>query len=175
MNSKTTEMTLTKSKYYFEALDYFPFNLSECMDALNYALSYEPEDADSLCLIGRVYSEELKDYETAKKYFDEAMQSNIGNINIPKYYIECLLNNEDYKEAEKLIEFALKIKGIDKAEILNCKSFLLERKNEYKPALEILKEAKQFTYCKTTLEALEEREKFVRAKAARARTRKKTE
>lgn len=59
-------MTLTKSKYYFEALDYFPFNLSECMDALNYALSYEPEDADSLCLMGRVYSEELKDYERQK-------------------------------------------------------------------------------------------------------------
>jgi len=31
-------MTLTKSKYYFEALDYFPYNLSECMEALNYAL-----------------------------------------------------------------------------------------------------------------------------------------
>lgn len=102
-------MTLTKSKYYFEALDYFPFNLAECMDALNYALSYEPEDADSLCLMGRIYSEELKDYETAKKYFDEAMQSNIGNINTPKYYIECLLSNEDYREAEKLIEFALKL------------------------------------------------------------------
>lgn len=49
-------MTLTKSKYYFEALDYFLFNLSECMDALNYVMSYESEDADSLCLMGRIYS-----------------------------------------------------------------------------------------------------------------------
>ena len=81
-------MTLTKNKYYFEALDYFPYNMSECLDALNYALSYEPEDADSLCLMGRVYSEVLKDYETGKRYFEEAMQSNIGNVNTPKYYIE---------------------------------------------------------------------------------------
>ncbi|SIP90497.1 hypothetical protein SAMN05880574_10238 [Chryseobacterium sp. RU37D] len=61
--------------------------------------------------MGRIYSEILKDYETAKTYFDEAMQSNINNITIPKYYINCLLSNEDYKEAEKIIALALKIKG----------------------------------------------------------------
>jgi len=175
MNSKTTEMTLTKSKYYFEALDYFPFNLSECLDALNYALSYEPEDADSLCLMGRVYSEELKDYETAKKYFDEAMQSNIGNVNTPKYYIECLLNNEDYQEAEKLIEFAIRLKGIDKSEIMNCMSLLQERNFEYKKALATLKEAKKFAYSRAALEALEEREKLVKGKVTRTRTVKKAE
>lgn len=168
-------MTLTKSKYYFEALDYFPFNLSECIDALNYALSYEPEDADSLCLMGRVYSEELKDYETAKKYFDEAMQNNIGNVNTPKYYIECLLNNEDYDEAGKLIEFALKLKGIDKSEILNCRSLMQERNFEYKQALATLKEAKRFAYSRATLDILEEREKLVKGKATRTRTVKKAE
>ena len=145
-------MTLTKNKYYFEALDYFPYNMAECLDALNYALSYEPEDADSLCLMGRVYSEVLKDYETGKKYFEEAMQSNIGNINTPRYYIECLLSNEDYEEAEKLIGYALRMKGIDKSEILNCKSLLMERKGEYKQALEQLKEARKFSYCRSSLE-----------------------
>ncbi len=168
-------MTLTKNKYYFEALDYFPYNMSECLDALNYALSYEPEDADSLCLMGRVYSEVLKDYETGKKYFEEAMQSNIGNVNTPKYYIECLLCNEDYKEADKLIEFALKIKGIDKAEILNCRSLLLERNGEYKQALALLKEAKKFSFCRSTLEILEDREKLVQNKIPKTRTRKKAE
>ncbi|WP_068939084.1 tetratricopeptide repeat protein [Chryseobacterium timonianum] len=168
-------MTLTKNKYYFEALDYFPYNMAECLDALNYALSYEPEDADSLCLMGRVYSEVLKDYETGKKYFEEAMQSNIGNVNTPKYYIECLLSNEDYEEAEKLIKYALKMKGIDKAEILNCASLLLERKGEYKQALEQLKEARKFSFCKSTFEILEEREKAVQNKMPKARTRKKAE
>lgn len=168
-------MTLTKNKYYFEALDYFPYNMAECLDALNYALSYEPEDADSLCLMGRVYSEVLKDYETGKKYFEEAMQSNIGNVNTPKYYIECLLSNEDYEEAEKLIKYALKMKGVDKAEILNCASLLLERKGEYKQALEQLKEAKKFSFCKSTFEILEDREKAVQNKIPKARTRKKAE
>ncbi|MGE8556203.1 MAG: tetratricopeptide repeat protein [Chryseobacterium jejuense] len=168
-------MTLTKNKYYFEALDYFPYNMSECLDALNYALSYEPEDADSLCLMGRVYSEVLRDYETGKKYFEEAMQSNIGNVNTPKYYIECLLSNEDYEEAEKLIEYALKMKGIDKAEILNSKSLLLERKGEYKQALELIKEAKKNSYCRNTLDILEDREKIINIKIPQTRVRKKKE
>ncbi|OCA79598.1 hypothetical protein BBH99_05920 [Chryseobacterium contaminans] len=168
-------MTLTKNKYYFEALDYFPYNMSECLDALNYALSYEPEDADSLCLMGRVYSEVLRDYETAKKYFEEAMQSNIGNVNTPKYYIECLLSNEDYEEAGKLIDYALKMKGIDKAEIFNCKSLLLERKGEYKQAMEQLKEAKKFSFYRSTLEILEDREKLIQNKMPKTRTRKKAE
>lgn len=168
-------MTLTKNKYYFEALDYFPYNMSECLDALNYALSYEPEDADSLCLMGRVYSEVLKDYETGKRYFEEAMQNNIGNVNTPRYYIECLLNNEDYEEADKLIEYALKIKGVDKAEILNCKSLLLERKGEYKKALEQLKEAKKFCFSRGTLDILEDREKLVQVKMPKTRARKKVE
>lgn len=168
-------MTLTKNKYYFEALDYFPYNMSDCLDALNYALSYEPEDADSLCLMGRVYSEVLRDYETAKKYFEEAMQSNISNVNTPKYYIECLLSNEDHEEAEKLIEYALKMKGIDKAEILNCKSLLLERKGQYKQAMEQLKEARKFSFCRATLEVLEDTEKLIQNKMPKTRARKKTE
>lgn len=166
-------MTLTKNKYYFEALDYFPYNMAEWLDALNYALSYEPEDADSLCLMGRVYSEVLKDYETGKKYFEEAMQSNIGNINTPRYYIEFLLSNEDYEEAEKLIGYALRMKGIDKSEILNCKSLLMERKGEYKQALEQLKEARKFSYCRSSLEILEDREKLIKDKMPVPRTRKK--
>ncbi|MCL8535951.1 tetratricopeptide repeat protein [Chryseobacterium gallinarum] len=157
-------MTLTKNKYYFEALDHFPYNMSDCLDALNYALSYEPEDADSLCLMGRIHSEVLKDYETAKKYFEEAMQSNIGNVNTPKYYIECLLSNEDYEEAERLINYALKMKGIDKAEILLGKSLLFERKGDYDTALEQIREARKFSYCRNMMDILEDREKLIHDK-----------
>nr|WP_315027407.1 hypothetical protein [uncultured Chryseobacterium sp.] len=167
-------MTLTKNKYYFEALDYFPHNLSDCLDALHYALSYEPEDADSLCLMGRLYSEILRDYETAKQYFEEAMQANINNINTPRYYIECLLNNEDYLDAEKLIVFALKMKGIDKADIFYCNALLSERKEEYNQALEHLKTAKKLSYCRSMTDALSDREKFIREKMPRRIKRKET-
>lgn len=67
---------MTQNKYYFQALDNFPYNMQETIEALNYALSYDGQNAESLCLLGRVYAEILKDYETAKNYFAEALQEN---------------------------------------------------------------------------------------------------
>lgn len=158
-------MTLTKNKYYFEALDNYPYKLSDCLEALNYALSYDPEDADSLCLMGRIYSEILIDYEKAKLYFEEAMQYDVTNLNTPQYYIRCLLDNEDLEEAEKLIEYALKIKGIDKCRILLLKSLLFEIRLEYKKALEYLKEAKKYSYAQSMLDFLNGKVKFIKAKS----------
>ncbi|GEN73186.1 hypothetical protein [Chryseobacterium lathyri] len=157
-------MTLTKSKYYFEALDNYPYSLPDCLEALNYALSYDPEDADSLCLMGRIYSEMLTDYERAKMYFEEAMQCNVANLNTPQHYIKCLLDNEDLDEAEKLIHYALRIKGIDKARILIQKSLLFEIRLEYKKALEPLKEARKYSYNQAMIDFLKSREKFIKSK-----------
>ncbi|WP_223609103.1 tetratricopeptide repeat protein [Chryseobacterium sp. OSA05B] len=166
-------MTLTKSKYYFEALDNYPYSLPDCLEALNYALFYDPEDADSLCLMGRIYSEMLTDYERAKMYFEEAMQCNVANLNTPLHYIKCLLDNEDLDEAEKLINYALKIKGIDKSRILIQKSLLLEIRGEYKKALEPLKEAKKYSYNKNMVDFLKARIKFVKNKITKTNKNKK--
>jgi len=165
-------MTLTKSKYYFEALDNYPYSLPDCLEALNYALSYDPEDADSLCLMGRIYSEMLTDYEKAKDYFEEAMQCNVTNLNTPPYYIKCLLDNEDLDEAEKLISYALKIKGIDKVRILIQKSLLFEIRCEFKEALEPLKEAKKYSYNQAMADYLKSRIKFVKSKMEKPKNKK---
>lgn len=164
MTLKTIEMTLTKNKYYFEALDNYPYCLPDCLEALNYALSYDPEDADSLCLMGRIYSEMLTDYEKAKVYFEEAMLYDVTNLNTPQYYIKCLLDNEDLEEAEKLIEYALKIKAIDKSKILINRSLLFEIKLEYKNALDSLKEAKIYSYNQQMIDFLDRRIKYVKSK-----------
>ncbi|KMQ66793.1 hypothetical protein ACM46_04630 [Chryseobacterium angstadtii] len=168
-------MTLTKSKYYFEALDNYPYSLPDCLEALNYTLSYDPEDADSLCLMGRIYSEMLTDYEKAKLYFEEAMQCNVANLNTPQYYIKCLLDNEDLDEAEKLINYALKIKGIDKARILIQKSLLLEIRLEYKKSLEPLKEAKKYSYNQPMIDYLDNRAKLIKGKMTKNKKEKKKE
>ncbi|MDR2237542.1 MAG: tetratricopeptide repeat protein [Chryseobacterium sp.] len=166
-------MTLTKSKYYFEAVDNYPYYLADCLEALNYALAYDPQDADSLCLMGRIYSEILKDYETAKAYFEEALQNNISSISIPQYYISCLLNNEDYEQAEKLIEFALKLKGIDRSDILVSKALLFERQRAFKKALKQLKEVKKISLSKNMTDRISEKEKFIRSKMPKNKNKKK--
>lgn len=157
-------MTLTKSKYYFEALDNYPYSLPDCLEALNYALSYDPEDADSLCLMGRIYSEMLIDYEKAKLYFEEAMQCDVTNLNTPKYYIKCLLDNEDFQEAEKLINYSLKIKGIDKATIWFYRALLSEMRGSFLNAIKFLKDAEKYCFSEHSLNVVKERRKFIKSK-----------
>jgi tetratricopeptide (TPR) repeat protein len=157
-------MTLTKSKYYFEALDNYPYSLPDCLEALNYALSYDPEDADSLCLMGRIYSEMLIDYEKAKLYFEEAMLCDVTNLNIPQYYIKCLLDNEDFHEAEKLIRYSLKIKGIDKSAIWLLRSLLSEKRGSLTNALKFLNEAEKYCFTLCNLDIIKDRKKFIKSK-----------
>ncbi|MBU4538937.1 MAG: hypothetical protein L6264_03680 [Weeksellaceae bacterium] len=157
-------MNLTKNKYYFEALDNYPYSLPDCLEALNYALSYDPEDADSLCLMGRIYSEMLLDYEKAKLYFEEAMQCDVTNLNTPKYYIKCLLDNEDFQEAEKLINYSLKIKGIDKYSIMYYRALLSEMRGSFTNALHFLKETEKYCFNSQSLESVKERKKFIKSK-----------
>ena len=157
-------MNLTKNKYYFEALDCFPYNLPDCLEALNYALSYDPEDSDALCLMGRIHSEILFDYETAKTYFEEAMMFNVSNLNTPQYYITCLINNEDFAEAGKLIDYAFKIKGIDKSNLYFLRSILSEKRGSYKNALKFLKEAEQYCFNSCSLEQVKAHRRLIKSK-----------
>lgn len=166
-------MTLTKSKYYFEALDFYPYNLAECMEALNYALSYEPEDANSLCLMGRVYYEQLKNYEMAKCYFEQAMLHDVTNTNTPQYYINCLINNDDLDEAEKLIDYSLRLKGIEKSILYYYRSQISEKRGSYFNAMKFLKEGEKFCFSSCSLDLLKERKKFVKSKMPKKLKKKK--
>jgi tetratricopeptide (TPR) repeat protein len=131
------------NSYVFKALDAYPYNLEEALEALNYALSYNPKDVHALCLMGRLYAEQLKDYATAKQYYVEALSENIEAHYIYPYYVETLLWNDDVEEAEKLIDFALTIKGTDKGLLLLKKGQLYEATENYELALATLKEAKK--------------------------------
>lgn len=166
-------MTLTKSKYYFEALDNYPYSLPDCLEALNYALSYDPEDADSLCLMGRIYSEMLNDYEKAKLYFEEAMLCDVTNLNTPKYYIKCLLDNEDFQEAEKLITYSLKIKGIDKSILWFYRALLSEMRGSFPNALKFLTEAEKYCFTTQSFDFMKSRKKFIKSKMPKKSKNKK--
>lgn len=168
-------MTLTKSKYYFEALDNYPYSLPDCLEALNYALSYDPEDADSLCLMGRIYSEMLTDYEKAKLYFEEAMQCDVTNLNVPQYYIKCLLDNEDFHEADKLIKYSLKIKGINKATLWFYRALLSEKRGSFRNALKFLTEAEKYCFTSHSFDVVKDRKKFIKSKMPKQKKTKKKE
>lgn len=129
--------------YLFKALDAYPYNLEETIESLNYALSYNPKDAEALLLKAKVFAYQLRDYETAKQYFEEAM---VQNMEMPKLYSEyifVLIQNEDYLEAQRLLEYAFKIKATDKGVLHLLQGQLHEVQKAYKTALKSFKEAKE--------------------------------
>jgi tetratricopeptide (TPR) repeat protein len=132
----------TVDKYLFQALDSYPYCLEETIESLDYALSYDSKNAMALCLYGRVYAEQLCNYDMAKQYFQEALAIDINAVMVYPFYLNALLLNEDYDEAGKLIDFALTIKGINKAAIMFKKARLLERQHDIAGALAYVKEIK---------------------------------
>ena len=132
----------TVDKYLFQALDNYPYSLEETIESLDYALSYNDKNVMALCLYGRVQTEQLNDYEEAKRYFQEALAININAVAVYPYYLETLLLNEDYDEATKLIAFALTVKGVDKVAVLLKKVMLFEKQKDIKAALKLVKEIK---------------------------------
>jgi len=154
----------TVDKYLFQALDNYPFNLEETVESLDYALSYDDKNTMALCLYARVYAEQLLNYEEAKNLFERAIGININAIEVYPFYIQTLLLNEDWEEAEKVIDFALTIKGINKVEILFKRAMLLELKKEFKKAQKIVKEIKLLIIDSDNNYLIEETEKRLNEK-----------
>ncbi|MDH7447740.1 tetratricopeptide repeat protein [Aquimarina sp. 2201CG14-23] len=151
-------------KYLFQALDAYPYNLEEAVESLNYALSYDEKNPIALCLMGQIYAENLRNYETAKEYYQQALAEDMYSLDVYPKYINVLLWNEDYEEAEKLIDFALTLKGTDKAVLYLKKGILYEQKKEYKKALKVLKTAKEHTYNNYFISDIEGDEKRIKDK-----------
>ena len=132
------------NNYLFRAMDAYPYDLEKAVEALNYALAYDPENVKALCLMAQVYNEQLGEYEKAKEYYSRALASRMDMPEVYIDYIRLLVNNDDFKEAQKLIDFALTVKGIDKAGIMLNQAYLYEAQRDYEKAEEALKEAKMF-------------------------------
>lgn len=100
--------------YVLKAIDAYPYNLEETVENLNYALSYSHNNVYALYLMGRLQAEQFGDYEKAKQYYAEALANKMEFHKVYPKYIQVLLDNENLTEAQKLIDFAFKVKGIDK-------------------------------------------------------------
>jgi Tfp pilus assembly protein PilF len=135
--------TNLNNPYVFKALEAYPWELEKAIEALNYALAYDPENVKALHLMAKVHYEQLGDNETAKTYFEKALASRMDIPDIYPEYIRLLVNNDDYKEAQKLIDFAKTVKGIDKAGITLVQGQLYESITLFEEAEKALKEAKQ--------------------------------
>lgn len=134
------------NNYVLKAIDAYPYDLEETVENLNYALSYESHNAYALYLMGRLQAEQFGDYEKAKYYFAEALANKMDFIKVYPKYILVLIWNNDYEEAQNLIDFAHTVKAVGKGELLVIQAQLFECQEAYKEALKTFKKAKLFVY-----------------------------
>ena len=167
-------MSTLANNYIFKALDAYPYDLEETIESLTYALSYDEKNTVALCLMGRIYAEKLIDYEKAKEYYAEALAENINALGVYTHYINVLLWNEDLKEAERLIDFALTIKGSDKAVLYTKKANLYEQLKKYKKALGFLKQAKEHTFNNEFLYTIKEEKERIKGKLPKKKEKSKS-
>lgn len=151
-------------KYLVQAMDSYPYSLEETLESLDYALASDENNTMALCLYGRLYAEQMFNYEEAKLYFERALSIDVHALAVYPYYIETLVLNEDYEDAERMIQFAFSIKGINKAEILVKQIFLYEQKHMFMEAKETLKKAKLYVYNDDAFNVLETIQKRIKEK-----------
>jgi len=163
---------MSTNTYLFKALDAYPYDLEETMEALHYALSYDDKNVDALCLMGQVYAETLQDYTTAIAYYQEAFVEKPSHVKLYKHYIDALIWNADYDEALRVADYAITIKAIDKASILKQKALILERLGKYKSAGKQLKKARMYAYNTECLSELKSEAKRIKNKLPKKKKRR---
>jgi tetratricopeptide (TPR) repeat protein len=139
-------MTKTTNHYVFKAMEEFDYNIEFAVEALEYALAYDENNTMVLTLMGRLYAEKLFDYETAIDYFKQALAEKVNAFEVYQPYIDTLMINEDYKEANEFINFAFTVKGVNKAMLYLNKAILQERLFDYEQAMSFVKEAEKHNY-----------------------------
>lgn len=158
-------MGTTNNNYVFKALDAYPYELEKCIEALNYALSYDENNEMALSLMGRVYAEILTNYEEGIFYYKLVLAENINNLEVQPHYINALLWNENYDEAEEFIKYALTVKGSDKAMLYLKKANLYEHKKEYSKAIDVLKLAHVNAFNNEFIEYLKSEKERIKTKS----------
>lgn len=152
------------NNYIFKALDAYPYELEKCIEALNYALYYNENNEMALSLMGRIYAEILTNYNETIYYYKLVLAENINNLEVQPHYINTLLWNENYEEALEYINFALTVKGSDKAMLYLKKANVFEHTKEYVKALEMLKLAHIYAFNNQFIEYLKTEKDRVKAK-----------
>jgi tetratricopeptide (TPR) repeat protein len=138
-------MNITET-YYLKAMDHYPHNLEECIENLQYALGYDAEYAPALCLMGRLYTNEIKNYAMAEEYFNRALAADILYDETFIHYSKLLLTLEKQKELATLLDQAFKTPGIDKSALYHTKAIAMEQQGKFDEVLELLNQGLHFSF-----------------------------
>lgn len=158
--------------YLLKAKDAYNYDMETCVEALNYAMSYDEENAEVWLLHGKVMLYYIKDYSSAEESFLQALSVEPAHSETFIEFIWLRINEARFKEAQQLLYKALHVVKKDFAQLYRLQAVLLEYEENYSQALESLDLALDKTYNCSYQCFLEEEVK--RLKNKRKRKAKKT-
>ena len=129
------------TKYYLQALEAYPYDLTETIESLSYALSYDKEHAGAHCLYGQLYMEKLRQFGKAEYHFEQALLSDFSYVVTYEYYSLLLIHIQDYKKAMKLIQYAYSLKGVNHSVMMHREALISERQKLYNRARKLMQNA----------------------------------
>ncbi len=119
---------------YIKALDNYPYDIEECIDKLHYVISANYNHVGVHYLLGKIYQEQLHDFEKAKFHYQMALSLNHNFTPVYTCYIGLLIDLSAYEEALKIINIGVTIPGIDVAKLQYTEGILYEKKKDYDKA-----------------------------------------
>ncbi|NOQ74430.1 MAG: hypothetical protein GQ574_20640 [Crocinitomix sp.] len=161
-------MNTLANSYYIKALDQYPYDLAEFLESINYALSYDENNPDANCLMGRFNMEHLYNFEQAKYYFEKALCNDINHIQTYYYFIRWAIDVNDLDFAKRLIKFASTLQGVCQASLLHRRGTIEEKTGNFKKALKLYEKAINATIFNSNTD-------FFKREKARVKNKKKAQ
>ncbi|MEN8119439.1 MAG: hypothetical protein ABFS35_03795 [Bacteroidota bacterium] len=91
--------------------------------------------------MGRFYYEQLKDFDEAEFYFQNALASDLKHLETFEWYTRLLIKKRNFSSAQKLINQSYKIKGVNLSIMFQLKALIFEYQKQYTQSLQLLKKA----------------------------------
>jgi tetratricopeptide (TPR) repeat protein len=161
-------------RYLIEAIDNYPYDVTQAVESLNYALSSNPSCPHALCLMGRVHAEQMQNYQEAIAYFEDALKEDVRMAKVYPYYASTLIDAGYHNEAIRAIDFAVTLKGADIGQLLHLKMFAYEYLKKYKKAIKLSKEAIENGYNDGFVDRVKDTKARIKAKMEANEPKKKT-
>ena len=156
----TTPMNVTES-YFLKALSNYPKDIEKVIENLNLALSSDYRHAPSLCLMGKVFAHEIKDYSLAENYFKKALKADHNYAETHINYIKLLLIYGNLELIDKQIELAKLVIGVNLCELYLLKAKSLEMNRHFNEALQNIELALTLSFSEDIDKELEEFKKRI--------------
>lgn len=132
--------------YLLKAMEAYDYDMTECMEALSYAISYDDESVEAWVLRGKVMLYYIKDYSAAEESFVQSLSIEPTHSEAFIEFIWLRINQSDFNAAQLLLNKALRVVKKDFAQLNRLQAVLHEYDNQHCAAIESLERALDYTY-----------------------------